>query len=318
MKYIITESQYKLLINETDLNQIYNDMVDGATTWRGTLENKITKAVEAITSIDEFYKLNDMFKDKKSGYGTFADMVRGEFDKLDSSYVERIKKKLDQLKVPYQINWDKFIFKILPKPVAATPAATSKVKKDWDKVKNYILSNGLPPEFPNKGELGNDATNGEFLLIKNPDTKMKLYVWNDGTVYVYPMKEGAYSDAYYSRSWLWDGTKPIIEGGFTNITKRAVGYAQTEEDIESGKKILYIGSSGDLVKKLQAELSRLTGLNVGCKLKTFDDGSSSYSPEDCDGIFGKNTKKAVKKYQSDNGLSDTSGIVGKETWDFLF
>jgi hypothetical protein len=58
--------------------------------------------------------------------------------------------------------------------------------------------------------------------------------------------------------------------------------------------ILKKGDSGDSVKKLQALLDL----------------------ESVDGIFGRNTEKAVKKYQFENNLV-VDGIVGKKTWDSI-
>ena len=57
-----------------------------------------------------------------------------------------------------------------------------------------------------------------------------------------------------------------------------------------------IGSSGDGVKELQQELIRKNYLAAGGD----------------DGIYGKNTAAAVKKYQKDNGLSQ-DGIAGTKT-----
>ena len=59
------------------------------------------------------------------------------------------------------------------------------------------------------------------------------------------------------------------------------------------------GSRGTQVKVLQWLLS-LNGYNVGT----------------VDGIFGANTQKAVKAYQTAKGLS-SDGIVGKNTWSKL-
>ena len=57
--------------------------------------------------------------------------------------------------------------------------------------------------------------------------------------------------------------------------------------------LLKIGSKGKEVKELQEFLE------IGA-----------------DGIFGKGTDKAVKAWQSSNGLT-ADGIVGPETWDAM-
>lgn len=60
------------------------------------------------------------------------------------------------------------------------------------------------------------------------------------------------------------------------------------------------GSNGSKVKEVQEKLIELRFLSGGA-----------------DGIFGSGTEKAVKAFQTDNGLSIT-GIVDEETYDALF
>ena len=62
------------------------------------------------------------------------------------------------------------------------------------------------------------------------------------------------------------------------------------------------GSSGSEVKKLQQALIK-AGYDVG---KT-----------GADGVLGKNTEAAIKKYQKDNGLA-VDGIAGKNTQGLLY
>ena len=117
---------------------------------------------------------------------------------------------------------------------------------------------------------------------------------------------------YVRGTWKFENGKPVIN---TPLTRKAVGYAETEEDIKTGNKILWKGSRNDLVKRVQYEIMLFTDgkVNPGCKKDT--DGS--FKPALCDGIFGPNTLKGVKQFQIDNGLKDKSGIVGAETWDAM-
>lgn len=131
-----------------------------------------------------------------------------------------------------------------------------------------------------------------------------------------------YSDGEVFR-WFGEGRK--VKGRYTfqdgkpvlnfPLTKKAVGFAQTEEDITDGNKILYVGSRGDLVKRIQFEIMLDTNgeINVGCK----PDENNFYKPSLCDGIFGKNTKKGVIEFQTRHNLTDKTGIVGAETWEAM-
>jgi len=132
--------------------------------------------------------------------------------------------------------------------------------------------------------------------------------YHDGTMYYKP-KAGT---RQLRGTWEWDGTKPVLN---KPLTRKAVGYAETEEDITNNKKILYIGSKNDLVKRVQFDILYWSKgkTNVGCKKDT--DGK--YKPLLCDGIFGPKTKKGVQDYQRAEGLKDSSGIVGAETWDSM-
>ncbi len=64
---------------------------------------------------------------------------------------------------------------------------------------------------------------------------------------------------------------------------------------------LQYGSTGEAVRRLQTVLYRL------CLLTTIND---------IDGIYGKNTQEAVKKYQTHKGLP-IDGITGPYTWGAL-
>lgn len=70
----------------------------------------------------------------------------------------------------------------------------------------------------------------------------------------------------------------------------------------TGQPLLKNGSKGDDVKKLQQSL-----INAG-----YDVGKTG-----ADGILGKNTEAAIKKYQKDNGLA-VDGIAGKNTLGSLY
>lgn len=116
-----------------------------------------------------------------------------------------------------------------------------------------------------------------------------------------------------STTWTWENDKPKFN--LASVTRGASGYAQTEEEITSGKKILGVGSRGDLVKRVQFESLYYTKgkTNPGCKKDT--DGK--FKPALCDGIYGPKTKNAVREFQKSEALKDKSGIVGAETWQSM-
>lgn len=66
--------------------------------------------------------------------------------------------------------------------------------------------------------------------------------------------------------------------------------------VQTNQRTLRLGSTGEDVKFVQAVL------NV-----------HGFGPLVEDGIFGSSTEDAVKRYQSDRGLS-ADGIVGSNTW----
>jgi len=66
--------------------------------------------------------------------------------------------------------------------------------------------------------------------------------------------------------------------------------------VQSDQRTLSLNDIGDDVRRLQNFLNN------------FDFGSIAE-----DGVFGSDTEDAVKRYQSDRGLS-ADGIVGSDTW----
>jgi peptidoglycan hydrolase-like protein with peptidoglycan-binding domain len=150
----------------------------------------------------------------------------------------------------------------------------------------------------------------EYYLFKgkNKDGSYTVF-YSNGWLHHYPNPN---SDKRNSGTWEWDGNKPILN---LSITKKAVGYAETEEDIKDNNKILYTGSKNDLVKRVQFEilLSTKGKYNPGCKT----DADGDYKSSLCDGVFGPKTKKGVQDFQRDNGLKDKTGIVGVETWNVM-
>ncbi|MBQ8135221.1 MAG: peptidoglycan-binding protein [Lachnospiraceae bacterium] len=85
--------------------------------------------------------------------------------------------------------------------------------------------------------------------------------------------------------------KPYTQPAKKNAKKTAVSAAITGA---VSRETLRFGSRGNAVKTLQETLGGLT----------------------VDGIFGQETRAAVKEFQEANGLT-VDGIVGPQTWNAL-
>jgi hypothetical protein len=81
----------------------------------------------------------------------------------------------------------------------------------------------------------------------------------------------------------------------------------TIESILSGKQTIRKGQKGEVVAEIQKML-----LLLG-----YDLGETGKKGAGIDRDFGDTTERAVIKFQTDNNLKDTSGIVGKETLGLL-
>lgn len=81
----------------------------------------------------------------------------------------------------------------------------------------------------------------------------------------------------------------------------------TIDSILSGEQTIRKGQKGQVVGEIQKML-----LYLG-----YDLGETGNNKAGIDRDFGDTTEKAVEKFQKDNNLKDTSGIVGKETLTLL-
>jgi peptidoglycan hydrolase-like protein with peptidoglycan-binding domain len=74
---------------------------------------------------------------------------------------------------------------------------------------------------------------------------------------------------------------------------------EEEPTLANSTPLLKKGSKGEAVTRLQQGLYQL-----------------GYDPGAVDGIFGPNTERAVKEFQTNNGLA-ADGSVGPKTWTAL-
>jgi hypothetical protein len=96
MKILIKESQYNLLLEQNNPNIVkaYNEIVKGANYILGTRKDAILKAFDYIKNSSEFHTLRSMFKDKKTGYSSFEEMINEEYDRFDYDDIIKLQEKL--------------------------------------------------------------------------------------------------------------------------------------------------------------------------------------------------------------------------------
>jgi len=191
--------------------------------------------------------------------------------------------------------------------IFSTPELTTQKKEGWDNIYMYFRDKEDGSQTTSIVKQGY-CEEWYYFEAKLPDgTPVTIY--SDGTMWY-----GSKGLRSVAASWSWDSNtqKPVFD---RPLTKKATGYAKTEEDITQNNKILNTGSSGNLVRRIQFEILRDSKgkINPGCKKDT--DGN--FKPRLCDGVFGPKTKDGVKNFQIENGLQDKSGIVGKETWLYM-
>ena len=107
-------------------------------------------------------------------------------------------------------------------------------------------------------------------------------------------------------NWLYDWLRagmPVDEGDWAQID-----WASITAHLDSLKGVVSHSplsarrrSRGEAVRAVQQRLSDL-----------------GHEPGGIDGIFGRNTARAVKEFQKKFGFLKADGIVGVQTWDVLF
>ena len=119
---------------------------------------------------------------------------------------------------------------------------------------------------------------------------------------------GVVKTANKDRSWThWAALPGVLSGEVVNNTTPAPKAPESPKEVETATaeagvmtmRTLRSNSKGTQVKVLQWLLNQ-SGYNAGT----------------VDGVFGKNTRAAVKAYQQAKGLT-VDGIVGKKTWSKL-
>jgi hypothetical protein len=168
MKILIKESQYKVLLEQSNPNiqKAYNEIVDGAKYLMGTDKTKILKAFDYIKNVQDFKTLISMFKDKRTGYGSFEEMINKEYDRLDFKDIIKLRDKLYSIGVNLSFNSGEnivgnplffegvkisYVNKTPIKSLQLVPkACSSKWQPQLEKAKNYWIQWLSSPITKNK------------------------------------------------------------------------------------------------------------------------------------------------------------------------
>lgn len=195
---------------------------------------------------------------------------------------------------------------------------TGDADEDWNNVIAYFTGNtdtnwkwesstGVAPRTSNQ------VGSTELYSKNTGDIDCKMTIFDDGTVYKEQCntKQGYDTDCIYG-TWTWDGSKVVLKFAGTSVVNPAQGYigdTDTEFDVN---KVMGLGSNGELVKKLQGWLVNM-GYGEPEKVGGSPSCKSTTEYESCDGIYGANTKDAVKQFQEDAEIS-VDGVFGYESY----
>jgi hypothetical protein len=155
-KKTLTENEIVLSEQtKTTPQKSYELMISGAK-GPGTNPKKIIDGINQLKNASEFYELNSMFKDKKTGYNSFQDMIRGEFEfigneRINNGYdLDIIAKKLKELSVPFTYGKKNLYkdFTVAPQPVftsqtekKTSPERQQHINSMYCSVKNGVIKN---------------------------------------------------------------------------------------------------------------------------------------------------------------------------------
>jgi hypothetical protein len=233
MKIIITESQYKLIQEQnvsSNISSIYNQIIN-AVKDLGTDPDKLINALNNLKSQQDFYQLTRMFVDKKTGYGSFNEMINGEFEINNYDDAKNISNKLNQIGVNSTFNIGRNNlgqnlfnkgFKIsYNKKISNYPRVGPTCKSRWSKYltpskKYWIdwLSNPITKsKFKNNWKINDYEVNNIFKEYINTINKLTLVFYDK-----YNAKDSRSRNAYAFVSPDSDNTKIHINCSLNDKT----------------------------------------------------------------------------------------------------
>jgi peptidoglycan hydrolase-like protein with peptidoglycan-binding domain len=333
MKYMfgykrgVVISEQKHLLNEGKIEDIVKGLKNASTTWQGTKEQDFANSLRKISNWDEYNKVDELLRG--SGDMGLAGLIFDEFDagsKDDQYWLKEFDKHFKNIGLSTTFSSGKQGKIQPPNQEVATPqnspenrpapgepsgSAPAKPKENvtdkegWNEiVKHY---NATPESYEFDGE--------KIYIrerIKITDNGKEYFLENSGEI-------SSTKTNRYIGEWSWENNKPVLNFNY-KVTKPASGFVSGDEEVNCGdefctnKKVAGRGATGYCVKSIQFYLLN-SGLVDGIQL-TKDLVACKSNMTNCDGVYGRETEKAVRKFQKESGIS-VDGIVGCETWTYL-
>lgn len=113
---LINETQLKILIEKVlveatiDKNRIpaivsaYTKIIDAVSGW-GTNEEEVLSALRLIVNANEALVLFNLFKDKRTGYSSFIEMVKNEYEEDNFEDIAKLVQRLHELGLRFKFEW---------------------------------------------------------------------------------------------------------------------------------------------------------------------------------------------------------------------
>lgn len=188
-------------------------------------------------------------------------------------------------------------------------AQYNKHVKNGETLIAYDCSGLVVKYLMDRGLIGYDTTaNGLYttqcVAISESDLKAGDLVFK---------KSRTSSRIYHVGVYMGDGTVVHAKGRDDGVVRESFGKAGWNR---FGRLKVMGEYDGDAVytRLLKRQGSMMRGDDVrAVQVKLSESG---FNPGGIDGVYGKNTEKAVKAYQSASGL-EADGIVGPKTWESL-
>jgi len=298
MKYLfgyqrgVVISEQKKVLNEGKIENIVKGLRDASLVWSGTKEQDFANNLRKISNWDEYNKVDELLR--KSAMMGLSGLIFDEFDpgSKDDQY------------------WLKEFDKHFKSIGLSTTFASGKQGKIQPPNQEVATPQNSPENTPGPGEPSGSAP------AKPKQNAEKKEGWDEITKHYKctpKTTESEYDDFIEISEYCQithNGKDYYIYdiGTFSTVKHpRFMGHWSWKD---AGR-----GATGECVKEIQNLLLK-SGLVEGIQI-TKDLEACRSDVKSCDGIYGRETEKAVEKFQKETEIG-VDGIVGCETWGNLF